>query len=51
MKDLLRREKIYSGVKEGSVVDWESKAVPAPLDTMSIRTFCKYYRIADRLGE
>ena len=49
MKDLLRREKIYSGVKEGSVVDWESKAVPAPLDTMSIRTFCKYYRIADTI--
>ena len=49
MKDLVRREKIYSEVKEGSVVDWESMGVPAPLDTMSIRTFCKFYRIADTI--
>ncbi|MBQ6156161.1 MAG: hypothetical protein IJK22_06120 [Bacteroidales bacterium] len=47
MKELLRREKVYSEVKGSSAVDWESNGVPAPLDTMSIRTFCKYYRIAD----
>lgn len=47
MKELLRREEVYSEVKDSSAVDWESKGVPAPFDTMSIRTFCKYYRIAD----
>ena len=47
MKELLRREKAYSEVKDSSAADWESKGVPAPFDTMSIRTFCKYYRIAD----
>ena len=35
--------------EEGTVVDWESNGVPAPFDTMSIRTFCKYYRIADTI--
>ena len=47
MRELVRREKIYSEVKGGTNADWEGKGVPDPFDTMSIRTFCKYYRIAD----
>ena len=43
MKELMRREKIY----ESGSADWEKKGVPAPFDTMTIRTFCKYYRVAD----
>lgn len=49
VKELLRREKVYSEVKGSSAADWESMGVPAPFDTMSIRTFCKYYRIADTI--
>ena len=49
MRELLRREEVYSEAKGSSAVDWESKGVPAPFDTMSIRTFCKYYRIADTI--
>lgn len=47
MRELLRREKIYESVENNSSVDWKELGVPAPLETMSIRTFCKYYRIAD----
>ena len=43
MKELMRREKVY----ESGSGDWEEQGVPAPFDTMTIRTFCKYYRIAD----
>lgn len=43
MKELMRREKVY----ESGRADWEKQGVPAPFDTMTIRTFCKYYRIAD----
>lgn len=49
MKELIRRKKVYSSAKDNSSTDWESLGVPAPLDTMSIRTFCKYYRIADTI--
>ena len=49
MRELLRREEIYSEVKDSSAADWGNKGVPAPFDTMSIRTFCKYYRIADTI--
>lgn len=49
MKELIRREKVYTSVKEGEDVDWEKEGVPAPFDTMSIRRFCKYYRIADTI--
>ena len=49
MKELLRRKEVYSEVKGSSDVDWESMGVPTPFDTMSIRTFCKYYRIADTI--
>ena len=49
MKELIRREKVYASVKEGEEVDWEKEGVPAPFDTMSIRRFCKYYRIADTI--
>ena len=47
MQELLRREKIYASTNDASKADWESKGVPAPFDTMTIRSFCKYYRIAD----
>lgn len=47
MEELLLREKVYESTKDTSKVDWKSKGVPAPFDTMTIRTFCKYYRIAD----
>lgn len=49
MRELLRREEVYSEEKGSSTADWESKGVPAPFDTMSIRTFCKHYRIADTI--
>lgn len=49
MGELLRREEVYSEAKDSLAVDWENKGVPAPFDTMSIRTFCKYYRIADTI--
>jgi len=49
MRELVRRKKVYSEVKGSSAVDWVGKGVPAPFDTMSIRTFCKYYRIADTI--
>lgn len=45
MKELIRREEIYKTYK----TDWKNHQVPTPFDTMSIRTFCKYYRIADTL--
>lgn len=43
MKELMRREKNY----ESGSADWEGQDVPVPFDAMTIRTFCKYYRIAD----
>ena len=43
MKELIRREEVY----ESGNTDWEGQNVPAPFETMSIRQFCKYYRIAD----
>ena len=43
MKELIHREKAYESGKG----DWDRLGVPAPFDTMTIRTFCKYYRIAD----
>ena len=43
MKELMRREKVY----ESGSAEWEHQGVPAPFDTMTIRMFCKYYRIAD----
>ena len=45
MKELIRRSKVYKSAKG----DWEERKVPVPFDTMTIRTFCKYYRIADTL--
>ena len=47
MKELIRRKQVYESVAEGATVDWEALGVPVPLETMTIRTFCKYYRIAD----
>ena len=47
LKELIRREEAYTSVQEESPVDWDGLGVPAPFDTMSIRRFCKYYRIAD----
>ena len=49
MKELIRRKKVYASVKKGEEIDWEKEYVPAPFDTMSIRRFCKYYRIADTI--
>ena len=49
MKELIRREEVYASVKEGERIDWEKEGVPAPFDTMSIRRFCKYYRVADTI--
>ena len=43
MKELMRREKVY----ESGSTDWEKQGVPVPFDKMTIRMFCKYYRIAD----
>ena len=45
MKELIRRKAVY----ESGTTDWGKQNVPAPFDTMSIRTFCKYYRIADTI--
>ena len=42
--------KQFSGIAETDrhgPADWEASGVPAPFDTMTIRLFCKYYRIAD----
>lgn len=47
MKDLLRREEVYESTENGSSQDWIALGVPAPLGTMTIRSFCHYYRIAD----
>ena len=49
MKDLVRRKQIYESVKTGESVDWNELNVPAPFDSMSIRRFCKYFRIADTI--
>lgn len=43
MKELMRREEIYESEKG----DWERLGVPAPFEKMTIREFCKYYRVAD----
>ena len=43
MKELIRREEVF----ESGNTDWKGQNVPVPFDTMSIRRFCKYYRIAD----
>lgn len=43
MRKLIRREEIYE-LKKG---DWEKQGVPAPFEKMTIREFCKYYRVAD----
>lgn len=49
MKELIKREKVYESVKTKTTNDWDSLGVPAPFETMSIRRFCKYYRIADTI--
>ena len=43
MRELIRREDMYES-KKG---DWERLGVPAPFEKMTIREFCKYYRVAD----
>ena len=43
MKELIRREEVY----EKEECDWERLGVPAPFEKMTIREFCKYYRVAD----
>lgn len=49
MKELVRRKEIYTSAHEESSVDWDELGVPAPFETISIRRFCKYYRIADTI--
>ena len=49
MKELVRRKQAYESVKTGEPVDWNELGVPAPFDSMSIRKFCKYFRIADTI--
>lgn len=49
MRELIRREEVYESVKSKTPIDWDGLGVPAPFDTMSIRRFCKYYRIADTI--
>lgn len=43
MKELIRREEIYESEKG----NWEQLGEPAPFEKMTIREFCKYYRVAD----
>ncbi len=49
MRELIKREKVYKSVKTKIPNDWDGLGVPAPFETMSIRRFCNYYRIADTL--
>lgn len=49
MRELIRREEVYESVNSKTPIDWDSLGVPAPFDMMSIRRFCKYYRIADTI--
>ena len=52
MNELIRRRKIYESAKEIKELPadyWERNGVPAPFEAMTIRLFCKYYRIADTL--
>lgn len=49
LKELIRREKIYTAAQEQSNDYYVQQNVPLPFETMSIRRFCKYYRIADTI--
>ena len=49
MRELIRRKEVYESVKSETPVDWDSIGVPIPFDSMSIRRFCNYYRIADTI--
>ena len=49
MRELVRRKQAYESVNSKEPVDWNELGVPAPFDSMSIRKFCKYYRIADTI--
>ena len=45
MKELVHRKEIYSR----KYVDGMNENVPQPFESMSIRSFCHYYRIADTI--
>lgn len=52
MKELIRRKEVYETAKDISDLPsdyWNQNGVPDPFETMTIRLFCKYYRIADTL--
>ena len=49
MRELVRRKQAYESVNSKKPVDWNELGIPAPFDSMSIRRFCKYYRIADTI--
>ena len=49
MRELIRRKKAYESVISKTAIDWDGLGVPVPFDSMSIRRFCKYYRIADTI--
>lgn len=45
MKELIKRNDVYAS---GDNI-WQRHNVPAPLESMTIRTFCHYYHIADKV--
>lgn len=52
MKELIRRKKVYETAGETNDLPldyWDRNNVPAPFEAMTIRLFCKYYRIANEL--
>lgn len=49
MRELIQRKEVYESVKSKTSIDWDGLGVPVPFETMSIRRFCKYYRIADTI--
>lgn len=52
MKELIRRKQVYEDAHDKIDLPsdyWVRNNVPAPFETMTIRLFCKYFRIADTL--
>ena len=52
MKELIRRKEVYETAKDITDLPsdyWNQNRVPDPFEAMTIRLFCKYYRIADTL--
>ena len=52
MKELIRRKEVYETAKDITDLPsdyWNQNRVPDTFEAMTIRLFCKYYRIADTL--